>query len=156
MFSDSTGKRGLMMRSPGVVYKKLKEVKYRHLISMYRKFFRKIPENCKYNKKYEFMVDGEIREVRLCMLHQDKDGINPELLDLCEQLHHSSRCDGFILRYTKDDIKTLFEQEMSDKSIKEKRYPDICALEWVLERSAPGSVTWPQRLWHLLKKQRNK
>ena len=143
------------MRSAGSVYRKLKEVKYRHLIALYRKFFRKIPENCKYNQKYEFMSDGQLREIRLCMLHQQgEDGINPTLIDLCEQLHHCSRCDGFIFRYTKEDIKKIFEQELADKSTKEKKYPDICALEWVLEKSVAGPViiTWPQRLYYLIKR----
>ena len=142
------------MRSPGAVYRKLKEVKYYHLIALYRKFFRKIPENCKYNQKYEFMADGQVREIRLCILHQDKNGINPALVDLCEQLHHSSRCDAFIFRYTKEDIKKLLEQELSDKVIREKKYPDICALEWVLERSIAGTgiTSWLQKLYYVIKK----
>ena len=138
------------MRNHGAVYRKLKEVKYRHLTNLYRKFFRKMPENCRYNHKHEFMSDGQVKEIRLCILH----GINPELIDLCDQLHHCSRCDGFIFKYTKEDIKKLFEQELSDKEIREKKYPEICALEWVLERSIPGPffLTWPQALYYSIKR----
>jgi len=146
------------MRSPGSVFKKLKEVKYRHLTLFYKKYFKKIPENCKYNYKYEFMSDGQKKQIRLCLLHQENTdslvGLDLKFIDVCEQMHHCSRCDAFIFRYTKEDIKSIFEEELSNQSIKEKKYPEICALEWVLEKSVAGTllISWPQVLYYYIKR----
>jgi hypothetical protein len=147
------------MRSPGAVYRKLKEVKYRHLTILYRKYLRKVPENCRYNYRYEFMSDDQKREIRLCLLHQENienmsGGINPQVVDVCEQMHHCSKCDGFVLRYTKEDVKKIFEEELADRPTRERKYPDVCALEWVLEKSVPGPLilVWPVALYFLIKK----
>jgi len=153
------------MRSPGSVYKKLKEVKYRHLVVLYKKYFRRIPENCLYNYRYVFSgEEGREGEIRLCMLHQDtpnlKTGIMPHLVDLCTESNHCLRCNGFANKHTKEDVRELFEEELKNKNTKEKKYPDICALEWVLERSVVGlpPATWLQTVWYAIKRKvlRNK
>ena len=146
------------MKSHGSVYRKLREVKYRHLATLYKKYFAKTPENCRYNYRYQFLSEGVKREIRLCLLHQEKvdslEGVDLGFVDVCEKIHHCSRCNGFVLRYTKDDIKGVFDQELSDRLIREKKYPDICALEWVLEKSVPGPflIRWPMTLYLTIKR----
>jgi hypothetical protein len=49
---------------------------------------------------------------------------------LCEQY----KCITFVPKYTREEIKNLFLQELANKKLKEKKYPEICALEWVLDR----------------------
>lgn len=154
------------MRSAGAVYRKLREVKFRHLIVLYRKYLKKSPENCKYNYKYEFAGDdGKNHEIRLCLVHQnglkwDAEGknielfrITPHLIDVCQQTEDCLNCNAFILKYTREDLKKIFENELNNKVIKEKRYPEICALEWVLERSVAGTppLTWFQEAYYRVK-----
>jgi hypothetical protein len=146
------------MRNPGATYRKLREVKYFHLVVLYKKLSKRIPCNCRYNYCYKFIGDGGVeKEIRLCLLHQDnldlKNGVIPHLVDVCEEQHHIRNCNGFVLKHTKDTIKNIFEEELGNKNIKEKKYPDICALEWVLERSAVGlpPFTWIQELFYKLK-----
>ena len=143
------------MRSSGATYRKLKEVKFRHLVELYRKYLKKSPLNCRYNQRYVFLGNDEKEhEIRLCMIHQDPDkGIAPHLLDVCQTDSDCVNCDGFIPKYTKDEIKEIFEQELSKRKIKEAKYPDICALEWVLERSVVGlpPISWIQKLYFILK-----
>jgi len=146
------------MKGPGTVYRKLREVKYKHLTVLYKKFFKKTPENCKYNCRYVFYGENLKREIRICMLHQNtlnlKDGIIPHLLDVCEELGHSFRCNAFIPRYSKGDVKNLFEEELKNRAIKEKKYPDVCALEWVMEKSVVGlpPINWIQALYFRIKR----
>jgi hypothetical protein len=147
------------MRSPGAVYKKLKEAKYFHFVNLFKKFMKRIPSNCKFNYSYKLINEGGTeREIRLCLLHQPgldlKKGITPHLVDVCEETRHVGNCNGFIPKYTKEEIKKIFEEELCSKNIKEKKYSDICALEWVLERSVVGipPFTWVQRFFYIIKK----
>lgn len=135
------------MRSPGSVYKKLKEVKFRHLIDLYKTHLARVPGNCKYNYTYNSTDNkGEKFQIKLCLLHQENiqfeshqlRGIIPHLVDLCEGVEDCQNCNAFVCRYNREDVKKIFEEELANKKIKEKRYPDICALEWVLERSSVG------------------
>lgn len=142
------------MRSSGAVYRKLKEVKFHHLVVLYKKFLKKTPENCTYNKLYSFLGgDGKQHEIRLCMLHQE-NGIQTHLVDVCQADEDCVGCNAFVLRYSREDIKKMIEDELSVKKIKEEKYPDICALEWVLERSAVGipPVSWIWALYFKIKK----
>lgn len=130
------------MRSSGAVYRKLKEAKYYHWRLLCRKLFRRTSANCKYCHPYAFIgSDGKKYAVRLCLIHQDidnvKKGIFPNLIDVCNE-SENCRCDGFAYRYTKEEAKKIFEDELNTTAVKEKKYPDICALEWVLERHAFG------------------
>ena len=146
------------MKSPGAVYKKLKDVKYFHFVNLYKKYTRITPENCKFNFTY-VIKNGKIKkEIGLCLLHQPKtdltSGVFPHLIDICEELHHVNSCNGFILKYNKEEIKKIFEEELSNRAIKEKKYPDICALEWVLERSVVGIpiLSWIQKIFYAIKR----
>ena len=147
------------MRSSGAVFRKLKEVRYRHLVVLYKKFFRRNPANCRYNHRHVFTgSDGKSVEVALCLLHQKNhdslEGVNFDVLDACTETDGCHKCDAFIPRLNKDQVKELFEAELRDKDIRQKRYPDICALEWVLERSVVGlpPLTWIQTTFFSIKR----
>lgn len=148
------------MRRPGAVYKKLKEVKYRHLVSLYKQYLRQSPENCRYNCRYVFTgEDGKSHEIRLCLLHQKdmeslKNGIFPHLIDVCEEPPQSKRCNAFLPRHTKEEVKAIFEEELKNPNTRAKKYPDVCALEWVLERSVVGfpPLTWFQKVYFTIKR----
>jgi hypothetical protein len=143
------------MKTSGAVYKKLKEVKFRHLIVLYKKYLKKVPENCKYNFPYELQgTNGQRRIIGLCLFHQENktikvepigpirlSGIVPHLVDLCESDEDCQNCNAFVHKYDRQMVKDLFEKELSDKKTRETKYPDICALEWVLERSSVGILS---------------
>ncbi len=147
------------MKSAGEVFRKLKEAKFRHWVIILKKLSRKTPDNCKYNYTYNFNGEnGQPYTLKLCMLHQDstdlKSGIYPHLIDVCQADSDCQNCNAFIAKYSRDDIKNIFEQELTTKSIKEKKYPEICALEWVLEKYNEGypPVSWFQALYFRIKK----
>lgn len=146
------------MRNTRAIYQKLREVKYLHLTKLYKKYLKKTPENCTYNRSYKFMSDGSEHEIRLCMLHQPElkieAGVYPHLIDVCQELNHCINCNAFVLKYSKEDIKKLLEEEYNDKKLKERKYPDVCALEWVLEQSVIGTppFTTLQKIYYTVKR----
>jgi len=148
-----------IMRTAGAVYRKLKEAKFRHLVALYQRYLNRTPDNCRYNHAYKFKdLDGVVHEMRLCMLHQNSEdisaGIVPHLVDVCQADGDCRNCNAFIPRFSKEDIRKIFENELDTKKVKEKKYPDICALEWVLERSSVGlpPLTWIQSVYYSIKR----
>ena len=129
------------MKNTRAVYQKLREIKYYHLVLLYKRYLKRLPENCKYNCPYRFSSNGGTEtEIRLCLLHQPhtdlKAGVFPHLIDLCQETKDCINCNAFILRHTKESVKNIFEMELSNRKIKEEKYPDICALDWVLGESS--------------------
>ena len=146
------------MKTAGEVFRQLKEVKFRHWLVLYKNLSRKTPTNCKFNYRHT-LLDSLNRSVSmgLCLLHQDKlsteNKIYANLIDICHFDNDCHNCDAFIQRYTRDEIKDFFIAELQTKQIKEKKYPDICALEWVLDRFNEGypPISWLQALYYRIK-----
>jgi len=128
------------MKTAREAYLKLREVKYHHLVNLYKQYLKKIPSNCRYNYAYKFSSDNNQAEIKLCLLHQPNldlnAGVFPHLVDVCQEPKHCISCNAFILRHTKDSVKDCFEKELQNIKIKASKYPDICALEWVLEQAS--------------------
>jgi len=143
------------MRNVRAVYQKLRDVKYVHLVKLYKKFLRRDPDNCKYN--FEYTVSGKIT-IGLCLFHQPEvdleNGVFPNLVDVCQDAHHCSSCNAYVPRFTKKDIQELFEQRLENKKLKEREYPDLCALEWVLEKNILGipPLNFIQKIWFFIKR----
>ena len=143
------------MKSVYSVYQKLREVRFRHLTRLYKKYLKRCPENCKYNIEY-ILEDSEKRAhaIRLCTLHQDAESgkVQVNLLAVCQRQSDCENCNAFIHKYTKDDVKKILIDELSDRKIREGKYPDICALEWVLERKTSIKPTgWFMRMIFTIK-----
>lgn len=152
---DLIGKNCIKMRNVRAVYQKFKEVKHVHLVKLYKKYLRRVPENCIYN--FEYFISNKA-SIRLCLLHQPevdlKKGVFPHLVDVCQDAHHCNICNAFIPKYTKKEIQEYFEQILQNRKFKEKEYPDICALEWVLEKSVLGIPPFNliQKIWFFIKR----
>ncbi len=143
------------MKNVRAVYTKLRDVKHVHLVKFYKKLLNRIPENCKYNYKYTIVGKAP---VRLCLLHQPdvnlENGIFPHLIDVCQDAQHCKNCNAFVPKLNKKDIQELFEHRLKNIKLKEREYPDLCALEWVLEKSVLGipPLNHVQKFWFFIKK----
>ena len=148
------------MRSAHAVYRKLREVKHRHLVELYRKYLRKVPANCRYNYVYTFTGEDNVEhQIRLCLLHQPdtkglETGIFPNLVDVCQEPSHCCQCNAYLCKHSKESVREIFEEEIKNIKTKTKKYPDICALEWVLEKSVVGipPLTWIQATFFAIKR----
>ena len=143
------------MRNVRSVYLKLKDVKHVHLVKLYKRYLKRKPENCKYN--FEYTVAGRA-PVRLCLLHQPEvdleHGVFPHLLDVCQDMQHCNDCNAYVCKHTKKEIQEYFDKSLEDQKFKQKEYPDLCALEWVLEQSVAGfpPLNYLEKLWFFIKK----
>jgi len=143
------------MKNVRAVYTKLRDVKHAHLVRLYKKLLKRLPENCKYNYKYSIAGKADIR---ICLLHQPEvsleQGIFPHLVDVCQDIQHCQDCNAFINLRTREDVQKLFDQKLENTKVKEKEYPDICALEWVLEQNVLGipPLSTVQIIWYSIKK----
>jgi len=141
------------MRKIRQITQKLRELKYSYLVKLYKTWLKRKPENCRYNYPYVIKKDKIVTKVHLCLLHQPESNcpkerfiwpppnpedakIQPHLLDICQETHHFTHCNAFAFRYTKKEIKDLFEEKLKDPKYKEREYPEISLLEWVLEKSS--------------------
>jgi hypothetical protein len=147
------------MKNIRAVYQKLREVKHHHYVALLKIYSKKIPSNCKYNYLYTVSTDKNKNEVKigLCLLHQPDlnfKEIHPHIVDVCQYPHHCANCNGFVINFSKEMVKELFEEELKDIKLKEKKYPDICALEWVLEQSVVGLPPFStiQKMYYAIKK----
>jgi hypothetical protein len=139
------------MRSAGAISRKLKEVRYRHIAAIFKNHFKRIPKNCRFNWNHAFVDGGGVRrELGLCLFDPANPTmpkqlmVNPSVVDVCQDIQACSRCNAFVYRYTKDDLKILFEEELKNPKTRSTKYPDICALEWVLERTGASSGFWKE------------
>lgn len=136
------------MKSVRDVYKKLREVRFRYLVILYKRYLKRAPDLCKYNREFRVESNGQARFIRLCMLHQPEKGLAPNLLDVCEQVGHCEECNAFVCRHTKDSIKEMFESQLKDPRVKARTYPEIAVLEWVLEQDVNGirRLSWFEKI----------
>lgn len=131
------------MRNVREVYKKLREVKFKYLVKLYKRYTRKIPENCKYSYSYKI---NDKTEILLCLLHQPNldlnSGIFPHLIEVCQD---PKQCNGFIFKYTKENIKEVFEEDIK---LRKHLYPEISVLEWVLDKDKENKITILQKIFN--------
>ena len=155
------------MKTAGEIFRKLKEAKFRHWVVIYKKLSRKNPSNCKYNYQYRIAGNQDTQFIGLCLLHQDSIDwksslgesnpcVKPHLIDICQADIDCQNCNGYIQKYTREEMKDLFLNELNTKQIKEKKYPEICALEWVLEKQGYHPIPWFQALYFRIKMLLNK
>lgn len=131
------------MKSPGIIYRRYRQLKKKILYDKLIKARQRIHENCHYGKNLSrfYVVGMDPIEVPLCMFRYDPDD---KKIELCT---FPKECNAFICKWTKEKVIEEFEKELSDWGIKQKLYPDMIALEWVLDKDlaeamkSPGWVT---------------
>jgi len=140
------------MKTSYEVYKRLRDVKFRHLTELLKTHLKRRPENCRYNRAFRIESDSTVQYIRLCFLHQPEKGLEPHLLDICQEIGDCASCNAYVCRYTKEDVKALFEEELRDPKVKAKKYPAIFVLEWVLDQEKPTNYGLLGRLWMAIRR----
>lgn len=123
------------MKTEGQVRHKLQQVTYRHLQRTVRTALSCRPENCTHNGS----VNLPTGEVRFCKLLQDGGGGNLPCDEAFGGLLQASRCPKFSLKNTKEKVQEEFTEflKTSDVATIATRYPDLAALLWAIDVTAP-------------------
>jgi len=123
------------MKTEGQVRHKLQQVTYRHLQRTVRTALSCRPENCIHNGS----VNLPTGEVRFCHLLETKDGSKIPCDEAFGGLEQASKCPEFSRKNTKEKVQEEFTSFLknSDVATIATRYPDVAALLWTLDATAP-------------------
>lgn len=125
------------MRSPGVVYRRYRQVKRKTLYEKIKNSNRKIHANCFYGRTiYHKDINNQIQATHLCFYNFSTEG----KIEICT---NPSDCNAFICKWTKQKIKEEFDNQLKNPKIKHALYPTLCSYEWILDKSLTEAKKHP-------------
>ncbi|MBD3262262.1 MAG: hypothetical protein GF334_11470 [Candidatus Altiarchaeales archaeon] len=129
------------MKREGVIWRKLKQLRFRYMKAYLEKHLKKKPYNCIFNKLEKFECGKKIG--LCCYVPEDSTSWGVIVCDgdTKEGLSQARRCPEFIPKRPPDELKEEFDHFMSTSTIGQIafHYRDMAALMWVLETSGE----WP-------------
>lgn len=127
------------MKDPQEIVTKIKQIQFEHLKGIYKKNLSKEPQNCVYNKMVVIRGDTEVA-TRVCGYYSKDD-----VYEVCNSLACSEKCNAFVARHTKPELRRRLEQDMQENP---KKYPEITVLNWTLENPPVPNAdfTWWERM----------
>lgn len=125
------------MRSPGVIYRRYRQLKKKILYDRILEARKRIFDNCYYGKIVTFL-DASNNE------HMVKACSYPDLpKDRIELCLKSYSCNAFVNKRKKVDIIKDVEKDLLNYKIKKEYYPDLIILEWVLDKDLKEAIKEP-------------
>lgn len=131
------------MKSPGIIYRRYRQLKRKLLYEKLLESRKRSAKNCIYGKYLDIVDKSKNYSVSICLYNKDIS----KGLEVC---NHPEECNAFICKQSKEDIEKLFEKELSDSSIRIKKYPELNILEWVLDKSLDDAKKEPSLLTKIL------
>lgn len=116
------------MKTPSEISSKIKQVRFEYLKAAYQIELTRHPCNCIYNRKVTLHGEGEV-VTRLCGFYSDDKNYI-----VCDTEDSARNCDAFVCKKSKKQVREQLEKDMIENSHK---YPELLALEWVLEKKSP-------------------
>lgn len=120
------------MRAPYETYRKHQYLVKKHLASDVESMMKVCPKNCTHNCT---ILINEALPVQLCTLGQEKgEPLDPSKLLVCNRDEQAEDCSAYTPSVTnRDEALAILKKNLSDPKVKIKKYPDISALEWVMD-----------------------
>jgi hypothetical protein len=122
------------MRKPYEIYSKYRSLQKKYLERDILEKIKMCHTNCKYNATVE--LSGA--PVKMCMFgqHTPSEGMALDVskLIVCSTDHQALQCNAYVPKFPhRIDAENKLKEELSDPRVKRERYPDIVALEWVMD-----------------------
>lgn len=132
------------MRSPGVIYRRYRQIRKKILYDCVLEARKKCFENCYYGKEIT-LIDQTNSEhtVKSCSFTSLPEG----RIELCYKPHS---CNAFVNNKKKEEIINEVEKKLSDYQIKKKNYPELILLEWVLDKDLNEATKKPSFFGRLI------
>lgn len=128
------------MKRPYLVGLKCRELMKKHFEAYASKKLSVCPANCRHNQA---IIIGDLKtEVRICTAAQ-RPGMTVETnrIILCQTITQAAECSLYDPKYVlRSDVEEAFKSEVSDPARKRQLYPDVAALEWVLDNDYHEAV----------------
>ncbi len=130
------------MRTRGEIAQKYKQRRYRHLAKILRKKLGRHCDNCQFNAVH---VDQNSNTVRYCWYGQESK--EPFTAVVCDDRLDEGRQVQRCLTFTplkREALVKTFDLSLADPQRLISEYPDLAALQWVLED--PVHLKWWDRV----------
>lgn len=126
------------MRSPGVIYRRYRQIRKKILYDRIGTAFRCAHENCHYGKIVTYRDgDGCEHTINVCNYNPS---VSEGVIELCTD---PVTCNAFVNKWNKDKITQEVDKELSDPSIKKDKYPELAILEWALDKDLNDAIKNP-------------
>jgi len=117
------------MKSPGVIYRKYRQIKKQLLYQKMIEAKKKIHNNCHYATVLPYTdVDGYEKKIKLCTF----DFKTNKKLDVCTCPRD---CSAFVSVWTKDRVVEDFEKILNSSRLKKTIFPELVVYEWALDKT---------------------
>jgi hypothetical protein len=124
------------MKSPGVIYRKYRQLKRKILYEKLQEARKKLSKNCFYGKYIEILDKDTTIPIYVCSYNRD---INKGI-DIC---NYPEDCNAFVYKFSKKDIEEDFNNELKNPAIRNKKYPELNCLEWILDKTLEDAKKEP-------------
>lgn len=142
------------MKSPGVIYRQYRKLYRKILYKKCQDASKKAHENCVYGKGLLINSKAESQQkIKLCtygcvnIKDIEKGNLNLDLLDICT---NPIECNAFVCKMRKEDVESELKTELQDPNVKYKKYQELAAYEWVLDKSLSDAQKNPGIFGRLL------
>lgn len=125
------------MKSPGIVYRRYRQIKKKLLYEKMIAAKQRAHENCHYSKLAVIKDEsGASKKIKICLFSLD----GTPKIDICSNPHE---CNAYVSIWTKEKVIEGFDKETSDWAIKNRLYPELVLFEWVLDRDLAEAMKKP-------------
>lgn len=124
------------MKSPGIIYRRYRQLKRKTLFEKLQKAIKKSATNCIYSKTLDILDNDKTLHCFICLYNKNTN----VGLDTC---NHPEECNAFICRHTKKSVEDSFYKDLKDLSVFNKKYPEIAIMEWVLDKTLEDAKKEP-------------
>ena len=125
------------MKSPGVIYRRYRQLKRKLLYDAVVEARQVFHCNCFYGRSVKHIDMGGYTTFAVCGYNFDP--CNKEL-PLCTC---PAECNAFVNRWSRDKVEAQFEADIADWKTKLDKYPELVALEWVLDKDLTDAIKSP-------------
>lgn len=126
------------MRSPGVIYRRYRQIKKKILYDKLGSAIVCCHENCFYGKIVSYSDKHNVdHTIKVCNYNSLLD---QGRIEVCT---NPIECNAFANKWTKDAILELVDKELSDHETKRKLYPELTILEWALDKDLNDAIKNP-------------
>jgi len=126
------------MRSPGVVYRRYRQIKKKILYDNLSEARKCLHCNCHYGKEMVYKEGSNIeRTIKICMYGQTFTEGN---IEICTNPYI---CNAYVNKWNKDKVIEAVDKMLSDHETKKKLYPELTMLEWVLDKDLNDAIKNP-------------
>ena len=133
------------MKSPGIIYRRYRQLKRKLLYDKIVRARETRHSNCHYGKVIDHGSPAGPCFTRFCVCSYDYSLNKDMVLCTCPR-----ECNAFVSKWTREKVEYEFNKELEDYKTKLDKYPELVALEWVLDKDLTDAMKNPSFLGSLI------